>query len=231
MVTPAATVVKLAELTQISEPTLTVFDRELKEAGLLTKKGRGRGSAHRTPLDMARFMVALLVTTYPSKAVEAVSDFAGLDCSNDETLTGPEELTLASLCGEHFSGPHTFEEALAAIIQGFGTQKFLNTLKKYPMTGSGILILPSINCAVTKGIISASISIYADGHDSNVYKYDFLPEKCRNRDTLNKLLKKYEEGISSMRWVSTNILHPLGEFISGYKDESFIAPGCFRNTS
>src|SRR4051812_1429977 len=98
MSTPGELVTKLSEVLHIPASTLTVYDRFLRQAGLLSKAGRGRGSVHRTPLDTARILIALLSTSMPGRAAEAVDDFGILECRRVE-LGAPDRLTLAKLCG------------------------------------------------------------------------------------------------------------------------------------
>lgn len=57
--------------------TLNLFARRLREAGRLSQKGRGRGAAHMTYLDAARFLIACGATDHPERAVEAEAAFSG----------------------------------------------------------------------------------------------------------------------------------------------------------
>lgn len=58
--------------------TLNVFARRLREAGRVSKAGRGRGAAHMTFLDAARFLVACAATDHPERAVDAENFFSNL---------------------------------------------------------------------------------------------------------------------------------------------------------
>lgn len=69
-------------------PTLTVFSRELREAGRLSQAGRGRGAAKATFLDGARFLIACAATDHPKRAVDAESVF-----SNTLFESGTERLS------------------------------------------------------------------------------------------------------------------------------------------
>lgn len=51
--------------------TLNLFARRLREAGRISKAGRGRGAAHMTFLDAARFLIACLATDRPEQAADA----------------------------------------------------------------------------------------------------------------------------------------------------------------
>lgn len=75
----------LSELVSVCEDhrvdtgaTLTVFARRLREAGRLSQAGRGRGAAHMTYLDAARFLIACAATDHPERAVDAEFVFSNL---------------------------------------------------------------------------------------------------------------------------------------------------------
>ncbi|MFT0862285.1 hypothetical protein [Ancylobacter sp. G4_0304] len=59
-------------------PTLTVFARRLREAGRLTQAGRGRGAAHMTFLDGARYLISCAATDHPERAVDTEFVFSNL---------------------------------------------------------------------------------------------------------------------------------------------------------
>lgn len=56
--------------------TLGVFARRLREAGRLSQFGRGRGAAHMTYLDAARFLIACAATDHPERAADAEFQFS-----------------------------------------------------------------------------------------------------------------------------------------------------------
>lgn len=61
-----------------SEATLGVFARRLREARRLSQAGRGRGAAHMSYLDAARFLIACAATDHPERAVDAEYVFSNL---------------------------------------------------------------------------------------------------------------------------------------------------------
>lgn len=84
----------LSELVEIcdqqyvdSAATLSVFARRLREAGRVSKAGRGRGAAHMTFLDGARFLIACAATDKPERAADAEYVFSGLKLSNESSVT------------------------------------------------------------------------------------------------------------------------------------------------
>lgn len=58
--------------------TLNVFARRLREAGRISKAGRGRGAAHMTYLDAARFLIACAATDHPERAADAEMVFSNM---------------------------------------------------------------------------------------------------------------------------------------------------------
>lgn len=71
-----------------SAATLNVFARRLREAGRLSKAGRGRGAAHMTYLDAARFLIAAAATDHPEQASDAEFVFSNLVRSSDDGMDG-----------------------------------------------------------------------------------------------------------------------------------------------
>ncbi|MBO1038188.1 hypothetical protein [Brucella pituitosa] len=67
-----------------SGATLTVFARRLREAGRVSKAGRGRGAAHMTYLDAARFLIACAATDHPEQAAEAELFFSNLELAGND---------------------------------------------------------------------------------------------------------------------------------------------------
>ena len=98
----------LAQACEVDEKTVTVFARELKEAGLMTSGGRGRYAPHMRPLDAARVLIALMATDRPSEAVSCVERWRAM-CprqANDSIGELPE-LVL---------GQPTLEQSLVRIL-------------------------------------------------------------------------------------------------------------------
>lgn len=92
--------------------TLNLFGRRLREAGRLSQKGRGRGAAHMTFLDAARFLIATAATDHPERAVDAEDVF-----SNLVLVTGGNS-------GDPFSiGADTLDQALAQALAHLSSGK------------------------------------------------------------------------------------------------------------
>lgn len=62
--------------------SLTIFARRLREAGRVSKSGRGRSAASMTALDAARFAIAVLATDSPERAADAENVYSGMVLSN-----------------------------------------------------------------------------------------------------------------------------------------------------
>ncbi len=75
--------------------TLNVFARRLREAGRISQAGRGRGAAHMTYLDAARFLIACAATDHPERAADAEFVFSNLvrgdAIRTDPDFTAPKE--------------------------------------------------------------------------------------------------------------------------------------------
>lgn len=65
-----------------SGSTLNLFARRLREAGRVSKAGRGRGAASMTPTDAARFAIACLSADHPERAVDAEAVYSGMVLSD-----------------------------------------------------------------------------------------------------------------------------------------------------
>lgn len=63
--------------------TLNVFARRLREAGRISSAGRGRGAAHMSYLDAARFLIACAATDHPERAADAEFVFSNLVRTDD----------------------------------------------------------------------------------------------------------------------------------------------------
>lgn len=97
----------LAKACAVDEKTVTVFTRELKEAGLITSGGRGRSAPHMLPVDAARVLIALMATDRPSEAVEAVERWRAMHLRHDACVGD---------LPENIAGDLTLEQALVRLL-------------------------------------------------------------------------------------------------------------------
>ncbi|WP_186397675.1 hypothetical protein [Stappia sp. TSB10GB4] len=93
--------------------TLGVFARRLREAGRISQAGRGRGAAHMTYLDAARFLIACAATDHPERAVDAEHVFSNLIRTGERSEDG--DFPVTKQCAP------TLDLALAKTLEGLGT--------------------------------------------------------------------------------------------------------------
>lgn len=112
----AAFIKLMAQSLTMPESTATDYARRLKEAGLLSTGARGVNAPEMTPLDAARFLLAVLTTPSPAQCVERVQRFGQIKYSPNfrkryqgyQTIQ-PEEF------GTLFQG-ETLEQVLASLF-------------------------------------------------------------------------------------------------------------------
>jgi hypothetical protein len=214
-------------------PTVAMFSRVLREAGLISKKGRGRGAAHATPIDGARMLIALLTTPTPfaggrmAQAVDCVTDFGGLvqdEGYNAELVHGVPNsgFTLAAAYG--LPKRHTFEQAVAAILAGFAEDRFAECFKAATS--------PRIEVMVLDWALGATIRM-----GPNVYHYTFAglvdanterDKLARAADDYAKVVSKYKRGIKSRRIVETGVLSDIATVINGPREPARPSSGVIK---
>ncbi|KFB08847.1 hypothetical protein EL18_03101 [Nitratireductor basaltis] len=95
--------------------TLSIFARRLREAGRISQAGRGRGAAHMTFLDAARFLIACAATDHPERAADAEFVFSNLVHSGERGMDADFPLTKEEA--------PTLDLALAKTLEWLGTGK------------------------------------------------------------------------------------------------------------
>lgn len=95
--------------------TLNVFARRLREAGRISKAGRGRGAAHMSYLDAARFLIACAATDHPERAADAEFVFSNFVRDGDMGTDADFPMTKDEA--------PTLDLALAKLLEGLGTGK------------------------------------------------------------------------------------------------------------
>ena len=93
--------------------TLNLFARGLREAGRISKAGRGRGAAQMTYLDAAHFLIACAATDHPERAADAEFVFSNLVHSGEAIADG--DFPLAK------DRAPTLDLALAMTLKELGT--------------------------------------------------------------------------------------------------------------
>lgn len=216
-----------ADVLTIPLPTVSMYSRVLREAELISKKGRGRGAAHATPLDAARLVLALMSTPSPSQAADCVIDFGSL-VENEEVEWAsrgrekPDPFTLEEAYGLQHK-KHTFEEAVAAIIAGFNQEQFARSCfaaaRQIPGSiGRPSYSLPTHEISVIDTALSARVRL-----DRHEYRYGFAAlADCGGGASLNqaigaytKVAAKYRRGITSYRVVGADKLRKIALVVNG----------------
>lgn len=122
-------IVKEASLSsKMDEATVTNIARNLRENGLLSQKGRGRGAAKATSLDAARLYIALMANLKVGTSAEVVNDIGRSVCTyqyvNKKLMESEEFKKIYSGINLHdllcLREGHKFEDAIAAIISLYG---------------------------------------------------------------------------------------------------------------
>jgi hypothetical protein len=121
MPTPGQLVQAMAGALGIPAVTVTQYDRQLSEAGLRSKGGRGLSAAKVTPTDAANLLIAILGSpvsgTSIRGAAEVCKDIGALyNVGQTTNVDGFVDLGLRSLAV--LPKKHTFREALATLIEG-----------------------------------------------------------------------------------------------------------------
>lgn len=135
----------LSELVAICEAqrvdtaaTLNVFARRLREAGRVSKAGRGRGAAHMTYLDAARFLIACAATDHPERAADAENFFSNLVLTKN-AWSDPD----FNLDQEQHA---TLDAALAKVLEELADGRLLNiAIQEKKAKFPGIPVPPSFN--------------------------------------------------------------------------------------
>lgn len=97
----------------ISEKSVIVYTRMLKEAGLLTSGKGGRAAPDMTPLDAARLTIALLACDGPGQAVERVKRFGSIPYNPNFTKSWPWYENIGQESFKAIFDGDTLEEVLA----------------------------------------------------------------------------------------------------------------------
>lgn len=224
-------VTELSVMSGIEKSSIAVVARHLREAGLLSQKGRGRGAAHATPLDAARLCIALMVEGKAKNAPAAVTDFGQLMCASVETESDHprSHITLASLCG--LEDRHTFEEGLAGLIAVWSDEAAVATMEDVRgPTGFWPGMLARIHHATLSAEIWFGVSQYVYHHaallealavpnsDDPPGSEGWLATITRHQeltDRYQSVADKYFSGIRSTREISGVEIMPLGEVVAG----------------
>ena len=230
-------VTELHVMSGIEERSIALIARHLREAGLLSQKGRGRGAAHATPLDAARLCIALMVNGKLKDAPQAVVDFGQLRCSAIEVFEQHRYagLDLQSLCG--VGAEHCFEEGFAGLIGIWGDERALAEIEA--RRGSGFW--PAMTAETRDELLSASVHLaatkYTYVHEALIEAGKLKPGPEPDEDLAGWLKSvqaglelserrtsvsnRYFSGIRTTRAMSVVEIMPLGEVVAGNRPPGY----------
>ena len=118
MATPGELVKALATVLGVPEATVVQYDRQLAEAGMRSKSGRGRSAAHVTPRDATNLLIAIAASPVSGPSVKEASNtckaYASLTFRAEDSLQRFSELGLPAL--DQLPPTHTLGEAISLLI-------------------------------------------------------------------------------------------------------------------
>ena len=216
-----------ADALQVPEATVTSYHRMLREAGLLTKGGRGRNAPQMSEIDVARLLLAMLGADSLAEAAPATELVSELSSQSpvdfrDETsiLTldgeeGPIEIDPATVHYDPEDEPIELEEAVARLLSQV---RDLSEGRK-PATDRlpfiGFLTSWNVGLSVTPTSLTAVIE--GDGSrldfDSPSKKGSIIyPDEWMNLPVRERLIARAEiSGIEIRRSVGWAALRKLAE--------------------
>ncbi|WLC19330.1 hypothetical protein [Bradyrhizobium diazoefficiens] len=194
-----------------SGATLNVFARRLREAGRVSKAGRGRGAAHMTFLDAARFLIACAATDHPEQAADAELQFSNAVWSDGEvyeTSDGGVQETTFHL--DATSAP-TLDVALAKVLEGIA---------------DGIVTLQREALIVYRGAVSAQLrtheALYRFQHPTIAALVVAEGEALeRLMDAVDHQTRRFRTGKNLIAQLEGALLRAVAYLIAGKKEESW----------
>ncbi|MBB5220341.1 hypothetical protein HNP73_000262 [Amaricoccus macauensis] len=213
-------VTELNVMSGLAETSIVGVARRLREDGLLSQKGRGRGAAHATPLDAARLCIALMVGGKSKDASTVVRDFGQLQLSRrsvePEHVYGSLSLEMAGVAPEH-----VFEEGLAGLIAVWGEDRLVARMEAL-VGPRGIWpgMLAMLSDSSMSGAICFGATTYTYHHSAllraNQAKHP--EEGVALTEQYLAASRRYRGGIRSTREISAVELLPLGQVVAGLRD-------------
>ncbi|KAA9014074.1 hypothetical protein F4U94_14665 [Sphingobium limneticum] len=222
----------LSELVSICEThrldtgaTLNVFARRLREAGRVSKAGRGRGAAHMTYLDAARFLIACAATDHPERTADAEYAFSNITLSDDNQWCEAFHITAENA--------PTLDLALAKLLEGIATgeidaiQQGKNEERR---PGSALRIPPFFGLILRRSHVSASLRImegyYHFQHPTLaaiVAAPDYLAQKPLMEE-LERDTYRFRTGKNLVAELEEKLLRAVAHLIAGKGAGSIIGP-------
>jgi hypothetical protein len=212
-------IIELSVMSGIAEASIAVVARRLREDGLLSQKGRGRGAAQATPLDAARLCIALMIGGKAKDASTIVHDFGGLRVS--QRAVAPEHVYgVLSLEAIGVPPAHTYEEGLAGLIAAWGDEKVVAMMEELAApTAIWPVMLARLSDSGMTGRIAFGASDYVYNHPALIRANQTDDSDVRLAQTEEYLeaSRRYLRGIRSTREISGVEILPLGEVVAGLR--------------
>lgn len=211
MASPGEMVKRIAETLGVPEASVTLHDRNLADAGLRTKGGRGRSAAKMSACDAANLLMAVAGSSMVKDAVQTVEAYANLPARNGEFSFDSEEHRLGFEGSEprcwHLAGfpiaalqeltaDHTFKDALSALISAAASGSLQETIDKLPTEMVGEHRIPNlwrIEVILWGPYPQSAIRIFARGF-SEKHSYSLIPD---DMDALMKWSRDLESSSQS----------------------------------
>jgi hypothetical protein len=149
---PGELVKRIAETFGAPEATVTLHDRNLADAGLRTKGGRGRSAAKMTALDVANLLVAVAGSSMVKNTVQTVEDYSGLPSRGGE-MSVRKDAHSFSINGnppsiwdlsafpiqalQKLPAEHSFRDAIVALIEAAADGSLIEAVKNLPVEQIG----------------------------------------------------------------------------------------------
>lgn len=146
--------------------TVGLVARNLRDDGQLPKHGRGPSAARMTWLSGARILTALLATSSPKDAANAVRFFGSLPCrktSRDENAS-PDVVNLIDEFG--LPASHSFAQAIQLLLQAYAEPQKRAILKKGAFRlGDDHAFLPMLTVAIHDTSLCAEIFLHGTTYE------------------------------------------------------------------
>lgn len=224
--------IELTIMTNGEERTGATIARMLREARLLSQKGRGRGAAKATPLDAARLLIAMMIRPQVKEARQVVEDFGGLVCtqvvqSKDNVAPGIDLHWVA-----HLAEGHRLEEALAALIGLWDDEAKVEALEEAHLLRG---LWPAMGVAIAVNGLTADLWIggmkYAYMHPTQVAVNADVEGHSNDRPVgtasrlawkrLDEVFARYRSEILTSHTITTDGIRSLGEVVADRRRPGF----------
>jgi hypothetical protein len=213
-------VTELSVMSGLAEISIVGVARRLREDGLLSQKGRGRGSAHATPLDAARLCIALMIGGKARGASTVVRDFGQLQLSRRSVEPGHP---FGELCLEAagVAPEHSFEQGLAGLISVWENDRLRARMHALAgPVGPRPGMLARLSDSSMAGRICFGGSDYTYHHAALIgaNRAENPEEGVALTEQYLAASRRYRGGIRSTREISAVELLPLGQVVAGLRD-------------